>query len=172
MEVKHNLRLVQILCPFLLVGDDVSMVTPDTPFSKSSRLQALPSRQHSCLAFFSRVWDCLNPDIGLPSAGVEPNASAAPIVQSNRREEPILRRDVAAVGRVRWAHWPMPIKTPLGSVAYPPAMVVPTRATFETISAQPGLFRGSKVTPPTGFAVISQTGREPAWLAADFPCPR
>ena len=26
---------------------------------------------------------------------------------------------------------------------------------------QPGLFRGSKVTPPTGFAVMSQTGREP-----------
>ena len=43
---------------------------------------------------------------------------------------------------------------------------------FETTSAQPGLFRGSKVTPPTGFAVMSQTGREPAWLTTDLPCPR
>jgi hypothetical protein len=80
---------------------------------------------------------------------------------------------VAAVGRVRWAHWPTPIKTPLwSSDAYPPEMVVPVRARFETTSAQPGLFRGNKVTPPTGFAVMSQTGREPAWLTTDFPCPK
>jgi hypothetical protein len=51
-------------------------------------------------------------------------------------------------------------------------MAVPARATFETTSAQQGLFRGSKVTPPTGFAVMSQTGREPTWLTTDLPCPR
>ena len=51
-------------------------------------------------------------------------------------------------------------------------MVVPARAMFETMSAQPGLFRRSKVTPPTGFAVMSQTGREPGWLTTDLPCPR
>ena len=58
------------------------------------------------------------------------------------------------------------------SVAYLPAIAVPARATFETTSAQPGLFRGSKVTPPTGFAVTSHTGREPVWLTTDLPCPR
>ena len=43
ISFKHHFRLVQILAPFLLVGDTVSMVTPGTPFSKSRRLQALPS---------------------------------------------------------------------------------------------------------------------------------
>jgi hypothetical protein len=51
-------------------------------------------------------------------------------------------------------------------------MLVAVRERFETMSDQPGLFRGSKVTPPTGFAVISQTRREPAWLTTDFPCPK
>jgi hypothetical protein len=58
------------------------------------------------------------------------------------------------------------------SDAYPPEMAIPARERFETTSAHPGLFRGSKVTTPTGFAVMSQTGREPAWLTTDFPCPR
>jgi hypothetical protein len=32
--------------------------------------------------------------------------------------------------------------------------------------------RGTRVTPPIGFAVIAQTGREPPWLTTDFPSPR
>jgi hypothetical protein len=76
-------------------------------------------------------------------------------------------------GGSRWAHWPRPIKTPLwSSDAYPPEMVVPVRARFETTSAEPGLFRGSKVTPPTGFEVISHTAREPAWLTTDLSSRR
>jgi len=33
ISFKHHFRLVQILAPFLLVGDTVSMVTPGTPFA-------------------------------------------------------------------------------------------------------------------------------------------
>jgi hypothetical protein len=77
-----------------------------------------------------------------------------------------LRRDVVYGSRgwkLRWAHCPTSINTPVWrSDAYPPEMLVAVRERFETMSDQPGLFRGSKVTPPTGFAVISQSGREPA----------
>ena len=67
---KHHFRWVQIFAPFLLVGDTVSMVTPGTPFSKSFRLQALPSPMHSCLAFLCRM----SSDIGLASLGGKSNA--------------------------------------------------------------------------------------------------
>jgi hypothetical protein len=66
---------------FFSSATTVSMVTPDTPFSKSFRHQALPSRWHSCLAFLC-IWD-----IGLAYLVVESNASATRSVQSNRREQ-------------------------------------------------------------------------------------
>ena len=40
---------------FFSSATTVSMVTPGTPFSKSRRLQALPSLRHSSLAFFCRI---------------------------------------------------------------------------------------------------------------------
>jgi hypothetical protein len=84
-------------------------------------------------------------------------ASLVKVTQARRRRQ-LLRSE-----RSRWAHWPTPIKTPLwSSVAYPPAVVVPVRPRFETMSDQPGSFRGSKVMPPSWFGVITQTGREPA----------
>jgi hypothetical protein len=36
--LKHHFRLVQMLAPFLLVGETVSMVAPGTLFSKSRGL--------------------------------------------------------------------------------------------------------------------------------------
>ena len=48
---------------FFSSATTVSMVTPGTPFSKSFRLQALPSWRHNSLAFFCRI----SSDIGLAS---------------------------------------------------------------------------------------------------------
>ena len=46
---------------FFSSATTVSMVTPGTPFSKSRRLQALPSLRHSSFAFFCRI----SSDIGV-----------------------------------------------------------------------------------------------------------
>jgi hypothetical protein len=61
----------------------VSIVTPETPFLRSSRFQAFPSQRHSSLAF-SRICSSLGADIGSVLVVVESNAYAAAAVPLQR----------------------------------------------------------------------------------------
>jgi hypothetical protein len=75
ISFKHHFHSVQILASFRLVGDHRQS------FSKSFRLQALPSLRHSSFAFCK-----MSSDIGLAALRLN-RTRAPPPVQSNRREE-------------------------------------------------------------------------------------